>query len=170
MARLPEIPKDLPPHHQSFFKQIYQVLGRIAPSERQAPGRPTNVTVRPLPGGNEVTWTAGDSADGHIVQFSPSPTWNPSNVSNHVIDVGISTHWTHNVGAGGQTLYYWVVAKRGGILSDPPSGPITGISLGLAVPAAPAKYVPPGTQIVQDQETGHSVILTTKRGGGRSTT
>lgn len=170
MARLPEIPKDLPPHHQSFFKQVFQVFSRIAPTERQAPGRPNNVTVRPLPGGNEVTWTAGDSADGHIIKFSDQPTWNPSNVNNHVVDVGISTHWTHNVGQANAPFYYWVVAKRGGILSDPPTGPIAGTTLGLATPAANAKYVPPGAQIVQDRETGHSVILTTKRGGGKSTT
>lgn len=166
-SRLPQVPRDMPLNHQAFLTEVKKVVERIAPPD-VPPGKPSNLTVRPLPGGNDITFTGGDSADGHLILSSPTRDWNPTKVANHVTDVGLSTHWQHMIGIGGQDHFYWVVALRGNQKTDPPTGPVMGTTLGLAVPAAAPKFVPPVPNLLQSRETGKPTIITTKRGGGRN--
>jgi hypothetical protein len=167
MSKIPSVPRDMPVHHQQFFTAMKEILDRISPPNI-APGRPSNVTVKPLPGGHEITFTAGDSSDGHLLLVSDQPTWNPARANNHVIDLQLSTKHVDMVGTPGVARYYWLVAKRGNVRSDPPTGPVSGTTLPLATPAAASKFVPLGKQVVKSAQTGHATILTSKRSGHRN--
>jgi hypothetical protein len=169
MARLPDVPHDLPWHHQQFFKAIRDTLNRISPPD-QPPGKPSNLTVKPMPGGNEITFTGGDGADSHLLLTSDQATWDPGKADNHIIDLGLSTQHTHMVGMAGVDRYYWVVAQRGGTKSDPPTGPERGTTLALGVQAQASKFVPLSPQVVKNQQTGKAVPLISKRSGYRTPT
>lgn len=164
---LPTVPKNLPLDHQTFLTEVKKILDRIQPPNI-APGRPTNLKVNPLPGGNQILFTAGDNADGHLLLFSPTQNFDPTQPDNGVVDLSQSTHYTHVVGIPGVKRFYWLVAQRGDQKSDPPTGPVAGTTLGLAIPATPHPYVPPSQNIVKSNETGKPTILVTRRGGSRN--
>lgn len=167
MSKIPSVPRDMPVHHQQFLTAVKEILDRISPPNI-APGRPSNITVKPLPGAHQITFTAGDSSDGHLLLTSATPTWNPTHADNHIIDLGLSTKHVDIVGQPGVDRYYWIVAKRGNVRSDPPTGPIKATTLALATPAAASKFVPLGKEVVQSIQTGHATVLTSKRSGHRN--
>lgn len=165
---IPRIPVDMPVHHQSLLREMKKAIEALTPSN-VPPGKPSNITIRPLPGGNQVMFTGGDGADKHILQISNTPNWDPTKAGSGKIDLGESTHYNDNVGIGGVTRFYWLVAKRGNMATDPPTGPESGTTLALGTPAAPPIFVPPTPNIAKSVATGKPTILVPRRGGQRDT-
>lgn len=159
-----KVPRDLPLNHQQFLSQLKKAVEDLQPSNLP-PGRPSNLTVNPLPGGNQILFTGGDGADGHLLQMSTTANWNPGKAGSAVIDLGLSTQHTDMVGMPGVTKWYWVIATKGTNRSDPPTGPAFGTTLALGTPAAAAKFVPSTPSIAKSAATRQPTILTPRRGG-----
>lgn len=165
---IPIVPRDMPVHHQQFLSALKRAIEKMQPSDIP-PGKPSNLTVRPLPGGNQILFTGGDGADGHTLQISTTANWDPTKAGSAKIDLSLSTQYNDMVGQAGVTHYYWIVARRGNKVSDPPTGPVKGTTLGLNVAAANPIYVPPTPNIARSQATGKPTLLQPRKGGQRDT-
>lgn len=171
MAKLPVRPLVDNPGLQKWIDRIHRVVEAQSTSPTTPPGRPSSVKITPGPGQNHVRFVAGLGADSHIVLASPNPTWDPTAKDNHLFPIGAASEFPHVVGRPGVPWYYWVVAVRNGLKSDPPTGPFKGITLALntsLVPSAAPRTAP--GNVVRDSTTQLPTIplpgLT--RGGRRS--
>ena len=166
MANIPDVPRDMPAHHIQFLQALKQTLERVIPPNI-APKAPANVTAHPMPGGVQITFTGGEGADKHLILVSDKATWDPTEVNNHVIDVGQGTLHVHHVGQAGVKRYYWVVAKRGNATSNPPTGPVSATTLGLNVAAAASQFVPLKPNLTKSFATNRATVLRPQKGGYR---
>lgn len=154
MSEIPNLPLNMPQEQRKFLQKVKYVLEQLPESFSSPPGNSSVPRVNPLPGGNKITFTGGNGATQHFLYISPTPTWNPLDADNHVVDLGLSTTYTDIVGQAGVNRYYWIQAVRGSKKAQT-QGPVLGQTLGLGTPAAntPGTGNQPGN-ITVDTTTG----------------
>lgn len=169
MPKLPPKPNVGDPILQKWINHIH--LHVQAQSERQIspPFPPTNLKVIPGPGSNHVRFTGGANATGHTILASPNPNWDPTNTDNHVFDIGHGTEFPHVIGRPGVKWFYWIIATRDGLKSDPPVGPVSATTLALntALTPSPVAKQQPGNVIRDSTTQRPTVILPGLTRGGR---
>jgi hypothetical protein len=106
--------------------------------------------VTPIAGGNIIQFTRSNATNFRLYA---SPT--PDRSHSISVDLGSNNQWTHNLGKGGVSQYYWVEALSH--ISNLPSkavGPVQGTSLLLASPSTVTPPSQPSYATVFDTTIG----------------
>lgn len=118
---------------------------KILPS-RIPPRQISNLKVTPVAGGNYIQFSKSDG-DNYAVYVNTTANFDTAAAR----DVGQSPTYVDNVGDGGKTRYYWVVAKKSGQPDSQPFGPVSGTTLALGtsatVPTPPPASDSPSSSI-----------------------
>lgn len=171
MPILPRKPRVNDPYLQKWIDHVHDFIKTQPNRQISAPGAPSNLRVNPGPGQNHLTFTGGRGATGHIILASPTPTWDPTTPGSSIFDIGQSTEFPHVTGRANVAHFYWVVATRDGLKSDPPVGPVSGTTLALNVALTPtlATKSQPGNIALDESTKLPTVTLPGLTRGGRST-
>jgi hypothetical protein len=114
----------------------------------------SNFRVTPQPGGNLIDFTRSDG-DNYTLYINTTPSIDLATL----VRLGSSNQYTHSVGVGGLTFYYAVRANKGNLVGDV-SGWVSGITLGLAVPATTPDPIPATEFPFEDQSTDSTAVTT----------
>jgi hypothetical protein len=146
---LPTVPHDLPAQLQRFLQEMRSSVSRLEVS-RVPPSPASNLTVTPIAGGNQITFTRSADATGYLLRISPTPSWDATTGWQRDLgDSNVSEDFTGQVGV---TRYYWIVATKNDLVSQA-VGPKSAASLApgasTTLPAPP----PSGFTIRKSDET-----------------
>lgn len=147
---LPEVPLNVDPQLRRYLVAMRNAMVQIH-SSVVPPGVVTNLRVTPFALGNKIEFTRSDAA--HYILYwnniADLPTANP-------VDLANAASYDHNVGAAGQTRYYWVKGKKGDMESDP-AGPVVGVTLAVGAVIVPSAPPPPTATPTTSNETDRIV-------------
>lgn len=143
---LPEVPYNIDQELRRFLVAMRNAMVQVHQSV-VPPAVPTNLIVTPYALGNKIEFTRSDAS--HYILYwntiADLPTANP-------VDLANAATYDHNVGAAGQTRYYWIKGKKGDMESDP-AGPAVGVTLASGAVIVPANPPPPSATPTTSNET-----------------
>lgn len=142
----PNFPRGVPLDQDSFNRWVINAIDNLQ-AALLPPGTVTNLRVTPQPGGNLIDFTRSDG-ESYTLYINTTASVNLS----ERVRLGQSNRYTHTIGLGGVKYYYAVKANKGA-LSGEVSPWVSGITLGLAVPAVNPTPVAATEFPFQDQET-----------------
>lgn len=146
---------NIPLDQQNFNLWVWSTIQELA----FIPATPiSNFRVTPQPGGNLIDFTRSDG-DSYTLYINSAPSINLATL----VQLGTSNRYTHAVGSAGIQLWYTVQTNKGNLIG-PFSSWLSGITLGLAVPAAVVEPPPATNFPFVDQETD-AVAATVPAGG-----
>lgn len=131
--KMPSLPAVSDPGLQTYLAGLHPIVERLL-AQSAAPNAPTNLTVTPIGGGNVVQFTRSNAAS-HVLFISPTS----DRAAASQVNLGTSNVYTDNVGAGGQTRYYWVQGLSQSGVPSAVSPPQRGVTL---APGASATVTP----------------------------
>lgn len=145
------LPSRVPLDQQNFNLWAWNAINNLQ-TALLPPSTVTNLRATPQPGGNLIDFTRSDG-DTYTLYINTTPSINGS----ERVRIGPSNRYSHNVGIAG-ILYYYAVKAVKGVVNGEVSPWVSGITLGLAVPAASVDP-PPATEFpFVDQETDATEI------------
>lgn len=100
---------------------ILQLSGSVEPLDV-----PTNLQVTPVAGGNKVRFTRSNG-DGYKLVISKTAAI----TDGYTLQLGNTTEYNDNVGAGAERRWYWVIAYAANKPESTPVGPVSGVTLAL---------------------------------------
>lgn len=130
VSGIPEIPVSF------SWTQLRRVLQEMRSAileirSSRVPPRPvSNVSVTPIAGGNVIDFTRSD-ADQYLLYWSRTANL----AAAFVIDLQQQSRYTHNMGEGAVTVYYWIKGVKLSALETDVQGPYSGTTLALGVAA-----------------------------------
>lgn len=134
--QFPSLPSVADPALQQYLADMHSIVYNLHTSGA-VPNPPTNLTVTPIAGGNNVAFTRSNAVS--YVLFIGN---NPTRALARQVNLGTANAYTDQISVGGATRYYWV---QGLNQSGQPSsllGPKTGVTLPLGTPASPSTPPP----------------------------
>jgi hypothetical protein len=148
MRRLPEVPSHLDVQTRRFLSElrssVAEMQGSLTP-----PRPPSNLRATGQAGSILIQFTRSDG-ETYAIYWNTLPRLDGATK----VDVGNSVSWSHNVGQGGVTRYYWVTARRG-TLESAEIGPVSAVTAALGATVAPPPPPPASDQPIYSDERGY---------------
>jgi hypothetical protein len=142
---IPECPRNAPIALRRFYSEMRAAVLRVQQSVI-APAPPTNLKATAKAGGIIIQFTRSDG-DSFVIYRNTTAT-----LKNTVrIDLGGGNYYCDEIGAGAETRYYWVRAKKGNLESSL-VGPVSATTLALGTAITPPEQPPGDSQPVWSDE------------------
>lgn len=150
MFTIGNIPTSFTQEQQMFIQSLVSAIKSLQPTVIP-PTPPSNLKVTPKAGGNIIQFTRSNG-DTYALYKNQQPTLNLATR----VDLGRASQYVDDVGAADITVFYWIFAKTGQLISTV-VGPTSGKTLALNATITPPTP-PPASQTPTHSDTDNQVV------------
>jgi hypothetical protein len=153
------LPRGLGIALRDFLSDVRESVQRLELSHTPPPDMDAP-KVSALPGGHFIAWNRKEGVDSYTLLAADTPAIDYTKQGFLVMDMGNSNSHSFIFGKSGVTKYFWIIGHRG-TKSSPPAGPVSAVSLGLAV-EQPAVALPDPGPLAYEGRSGRLELMPVK--------